>query len=203
MTNYFKSMATHFRSNNLMHTIGEDFHYSNARLWYLNFDKLFKYINSRPEFGVKLKYATPGEYIEAINAEKNSYPTKTDDFFPYADRPSGYWTGYFTSRVSIKSLVKELGRYLQTVRTHIGLLKINGESNYINNKDNTAKIESAIWEMEMASGILQHHDAVAGTEKQKVANDYVRIASKAYSVLNSVYDEIRKELIKKQIGELP
>lgn len=99
-------MATHFRSSNLLHTIGEDFHYSNARLWYMNFDKLIKQINSNSSYGVTLKYATPAEYISAINKENNVYPTKTDDFYPYADGSHQYWTGYFTSRVSIKSLVK-------------------------------------------------------------------------------------------------
>ena len=52
----------------------------------------------------------------------------------------------------------------------------------------------------MASGILQHHDAVAGTSKQKVANDYVMIASRAYTALHNVYDEIRKETINREIG---
>lgn len=32
--------------------------------------------------------------------------------FPYADRKSNYWTGYFTSRVALKVLAKETGRYL-------------------------------------------------------------------------------------------
>lgn len=40
----------------------------------------------------------------------------------------------------------------------------------------------------MAQGVLQHHDAVAGTSKQKVANDYVMITSKAYSALHKIYD---------------
>jgi len=30
--------------------------------------------------------------------------------------------------------------------------------------------------MEMAMGILQHHDAVAGTAKQRVTDDYIATA---------------------------
>jgi lysosomal alpha-mannosidase len=41
-------MALHFRSNNLLHTLGQDFTFSNARLWYKNIDKLINYINKRP-----------------------------------------------------------------------------------------------------------------------------------------------------------
>ena len=33
---YFKSMSTHYRTNTLMHTMGGDFHYSNARMWFKN-----------------------------------------------------------------------------------------------------------------------------------------------------------------------
>jgi len=44
---YFKSQANHFRTSNLMHTMGEDFTYTNSRMWYKNMDKLIKYINSK------------------------------------------------------------------------------------------------------------------------------------------------------------
>ena len=57
-------MALHFKSNNLMHTLGEDFQFANSRMWFKNFDKLIKYINDRPEYGVKLIYSTPGAYIK-------------------------------------------------------------------------------------------------------------------------------------------
>jgi hypothetical protein len=42
-----------------MHTLGEDFQYTNSRMWYKNIDKLMKYINNRPEFGVKVIYSSP------------------------------------------------------------------------------------------------------------------------------------------------
>jgi hypothetical protein len=46
--NYFKSMSLHFRTKNLMHTMGEDFQYANARMWFKNMDKLVNFINARP-----------------------------------------------------------------------------------------------------------------------------------------------------------
>lgn len=42
-------------------------------------------------------------------------------------------------------------------------------------------------------GILQHHDAVAGTEKQWVADDYVYILHNATVTMNKVMAEILKE----------
>ncbi len=69
-------------------------------------DKLINYINSHPEFGVKAFYSTPSIYIEMVHAESEEkgivWDVKTDDFFPYADYPHAYWTGYFTSRPALK-----------------------------------------------------------------------------------------------------
>lgn len=143
--NYFKSMALHFRSTNLMHTMGEDFHYANARMWYKNIDKLIKFINSRPQYGVKIQYSTPGLYTEAINKEGATYPLKNDDFFPYADRQNAYWTGYFTSRVAVKGFVRDFGRWLQATRKLISELKFSKASTII--ADNAKALEQGIWNM--------------------------------------------------------
>ena len=37
--------ATHFKTNNVILTMGSDFMYENANLWYKNLDKLIKYVN--------------------------------------------------------------------------------------------------------------------------------------------------------------
>ena len=63
---YFKNMSNSYQSNNLLHTLGSDFHWSNARMWTLNMDKLMSYINNKPELNLKVRYATPSEYLEAI-----------------------------------------------------------------------------------------------------------------------------------------
>lgn len=35
--------------------------------------------------------------------------------------------------------------------------------------------------MREAMGVMQHHDAITGTEKQPVANDYARILTEGFS----------------------
>lgn len=88
---------------------------------------------------MKIKYATPSEYIDAIYKDNITYPTKKDDFFPYADYTDAYWSGYFTSRVSIKGLVRDGGRWLQSVRTHLALLKMSNASSYLNSNLNESE----------------------------------------------------------------
>lgn len=98
-------------------TMGMDFHYQQAGSWYKNLDKLIAYVNSlQASEGskVNLLYSTPSCYLKAVNEEVGlSFPTKTDDFFPYASDPHAYWTGYFTSRPTSKRLMKEANQALQ------------------------------------------------------------------------------------------
>ena len=47
--------------------------------------------------------------------------------------------------------------------------------------------------MEMALGILQHHDAVAGTAKQYVTDDYILTGIKSINKFNEFYKEVKKE----------
>lgn len=55
--------------------------------------------------------------------------------------------------------------------------------------------------MEMALGILQHHDAVAGTAKQKVTDDYVATGLRSIDKFNALYRKIKAEEMKSEVGE--
>ncbi|CAK65951.1 unnamed protein product (macronuclear) [Paramecium tetraurelia] len=173
LVSYFKSQSLHYKSNHLIHTFGSDFCWSNSKVFYQNLDKLIKYINVTPEYNMKLQYSTPEEYIAEINKQNIKFETKQDDFFPYSDEPHAFWTGYFTSRVAIKGYVKRLGRQAQTYKKLIALLY---QQEFV--QEDYQNITNAIYELDNALAICQHHDAVTGTEKQHVNDDYIKILYK-------------------------
>ncbi|ESW33614.1 hypothetical protein PHAVU_001G084700 [Phaseolus vulgaris] len=151
------SQANITRTNHIMWTMGTDFKYQYAHTWFRQLDKLIHYVNK--DGRVNALYSTPSIYTDAKYATNEYWPIKTDDFFPYADRANGYWTGYFTSRPAIKRYVRLMSGYYLAARQ---LEFFRGRMNSGPNTDSLAD----------ALAIAQHHDAVTGTEKQHVANDY-------------------------------
>ncbi|RNA24434.1 Lysosomal alpha-mannosidase [Brachionus plicatilis] len=110
--------------------------------------------------------------------ENTTWPLKYDDFFPYAHRPHSFWTGYFTSRSALKDFVRRTNNYLQTVRQLVTFANLEDEDT-----------KNAINLLEREMGILQHHDAVSGTERQHVANDYAKRLARG---INKCIDVIRR-----------
>ncbi|XP_074275158.1 alpha-mannosidase At3g26720-like isoform X2 [Silene latifolia] len=145
------------RTNHIMWTMGEDFRYQYANSWYRQMDKLIHYVNL--DGRVNALYSTPSLYTDAKHAANETWPVKTDDFFPYADRANAYWTGYFTSRPAFKGYVRAMSGYYLAARQ---LEFLKGRNGSVSQTETLAA----------ALAISQHHDAVSGTERQHVADDY-------------------------------
>ena len=62
---------------------------------------------------VNLLYSTPSCYTYYVNRANKTLTTKEDDFFPYAHRPHSFWTGYFTSRPTLKGYVRSTNNFYQ------------------------------------------------------------------------------------------
>ena len=149
--------------SHILWPMGCDFNYIAGALWFVNLDKLIAAVNA--DGRVRALYSTPLDYTKAKLAENATFPWKTDDFFPYADGPHQFWTGYFTSRAALKRYIRQLSSYWTAARQLEALAGIpSGE---------VPRISDAL-------GIAQHHDAVAGTAKQHVAFDYAKRLHEGY-----------------------
>ncbi|KAJ4729554.1 Alpha-mannosidase [Melia azedarach] len=136
-----------------------------AALAQANMDKFIHYVNK--DGRVNALYSTPSIYTDAKYAANDKWPLKTEDFFPYADRPNAYWTGYFTSRPALKGYVRLMSGYYAAAR-QLEFFKGRNSSG-----PNTDALADAL-------SIAQHHDAVSGTERQHVAADYALRISIGY-----------------------
>ncbi|XP_057437604.1 alpha-mannosidase At3g26720-like [Lotus japonicus] len=154
------------KTNHIMWTMGTDFRYQYANSWFRQMDKFIHYVNQ--DGRVNALYSTPSIYTDAKYAANEQWPLKIDDFFPYADHPNAYWTGYFTSRPALKGYVRVMGGYYQAAR-QLEFFKGRNESG-----PNTDALADAL-------AIAQHHDAVSGTERQHVAADYAKRLSMGYA----------------------
>ncbi|KAL6111177.1 man2b1 [Pungitius sinensis] len=160
--------AKMYKTNHIIMTMGSDFQYENANLWYKNLDKLIRYVNAQQAHGgrVNVLYSTPSCYLQELHRANLTWALKTDDFFPYADAAHDYWTGYFTSRPALKRYERVSNGHLQTCNQ----LEVLGGPISRNGPFGKGDSET----LKKAMAVAQHHDAVSGTEKQHVADDYGR-----------------------------
>ncbi|KAG8285797.1 carbohydrate binding, partial [Homalodisca vitripennis] len=170
--------AEAYKTNHVQITMGGDFNYIVASSWFKNMDKLIKYINSKFN-DVNVLYSTPACYLKALHAENVTWPVKdNDDFFPYGSDEHTYWTGYFTSRPNLKNLVYRANNVLQAVKQLRVVL------------DTELEEEETL--MNRAMGIAQHHDAVSGTEKQHVSDDYALYLSEGLDASEKIFSAAYK-----------
>lgn len=128
-------------------------------------------------------YSTPTCYLKALHEANITWPEKSDDFFPYASDPHTYWVGYFTSRPTQKRY-ERLGNAFLQVCKQVTAMAPNPKQEY----------ESHLNSLREVMGIMQHHDAITGTEKQHVADDYALMMHKALQACESNVRSIVNEM---------
>ncbi|XP_076147474.1 lysosomal alpha-mannosidase [Alosa pseudoharengus] len=162
------SQSKIYKTNHIIMTMGSDFQYENANLWYKNMDKLIRYVNGQQAAGSKVNvlYSTPSCYLQELHRANSTWALKTDDFFPYADDAHDFWTGYFTSRPALKRYERQSNSHLQTCNQ----LEVLGGPRSRSGPFGKGTSDT----LRKAMAVAQHHDAVSGTEKQHVAYDYAR-----------------------------
>ncbi|KFM74952.1 Lysosomal alpha-mannosidase, partial [Stegodyphus mimosarum] len=164
-----EEQAKYYATNNIIMTMGMDFHFRDAGKWFRNLDYLMNYVNSLQAVGMKVNafYSTPTCYLHSLYESNMTWSVQKANFFPYASKQHEYWTGYFTSRPALKFQIRKYNAFLQMCKQLVTL----------------ADVENAdIMTLHKALGVVQHHDGITGTEKQHVAEDYARMLSEGYAL---------------------
>jgi len=212
LIDYIRKYANNKLTNQVLIPFGGDFQYSAAGQNFKSIDKLLKYIGeTAPDINVF--YSTPSCYQMALYNEvfqkDLKLPEKYDDFMPYDSSSTVWWSGYFTSKPSVKLYEREVANLLQVARlvSLENLIEVGRRERDSNQKPQLveAKVRAAtmkqladhelqclapLWEV---LGDLQHHDAITGTEKEQVNRDYVRRAYLASKNCAKLMGNIKRE----------
>lgn len=177
----------YYRSNNIIIPMGADFNFQNARQNFDSTQALIHYYNENfgKIYNVELINSTPSMYIDAVFADDLTWSTKYDDMFPYANNDVSYWTGYFSSRANDKEYIRRAEHILHASNKVFAFNSLNQE--IVNSSDFAQKAVETKDKMMDVVGVTQHHDAVTGTGKQHVSNDYARQIYNGIEDTNPVY----------------
>ncbi|XP_063225355.1 lysosomal alpha-mannosidase-like [Bacillus rossius redtenbacheri] len=188
---FINEVAEAYTTDHIMLTMGQDFTYQSAHMNYKNMDKLIKYVNALQQnhSNINVFYSTPSCYVKALHDANRTWTTKSDDFFPYGSDPHSYWTGYHTSRPTDKRYERVGNNFLQACKQ---LSVLSGTSE--------EESKRGLDYLRDAMAILQHHDAITGTDTQNVADDYMRMLSQGMDQCGSVISSAINKLLSEQSG---
>ena len=178
-----RSKAKGFQHDQYMLLLGDDFTFYNREFLFERMEFIMDYINNNKTNNddVRIFYSTPSKYFTAVKKELMKHNKvlpieKHIDFYPYADKEYAYWTGYYTSRPYLKGITKHLSNLYLTASTYLVEMLLH-------NKIKLQDIQ--LIQLQKMIGLLQHHDAITGTAKEKVSNDYIMKSKKAINETTS------------------
>eukprot|EP00727_Mastigamoeba_balamuthi_P008923 m51a1_g4653 putative lysosomal alpha-mannosidase (909) ;mRNA; f:21586-25008 len=160
------AIRTAFATPEILVTFGDDFQWGDAEAEFRGLDELIAHFAAHPEARINLFYSTPAAYGDAVAARGlQQLGAKTDDFWPYGDSPDDYWSGYFTSHPAFKRSVRASSALFHAARAAL----VASAGGAVGEADLRAL--EAPWR---AVGVAQHHDAITGTSKSFVYDDYLK-----------------------------
>ena len=187
LVNYINGIAYTKKGQNIFIPFGCDFSFQNARADYQYLERLMSYASKHNTANMKFVMSTPSDYVDAVKKENVTWPVRYGDTYPYAETANDYWNGYYSSRAGAKKQVKDASA-LHNAESKLFAQRVIKEG--VSDQE-VAAVMDAKKRMLKALGLYLHHDAIAGTAKQYVANDYKVIMGKAEE---ASLKEYRKEL---------
>ncbi|EGG17941.1 hypothetical protein DFA_08942 [Cavenderia fasciculata] len=176
--------SSHYLTPHLLMTIGGDFAFNNSVEFFQVFDQTLAMLNSKTLI-VAFKYSTVDDYFAAAKnwLARNKTPLLiryNEDFFPLLEQNDA-WTGYYTTKPALKRKSRLVDGNKRMADT-LDILNFN-PINY----------NSKLRDAQRNCSILLHHDAITGTSRVKVIEDYSIRLDNANTIIEQVsVDSIKK-----------
>lgn len=197
-----KKRSSAYRTDQLLVPFGDDFKFKAAEIQFGNMDRLIREINKQSgALGVRIQYSTLSEYFAAVSKEAQNggltFPVYTGDFFPYADNSESYWTGYYSTRPTLKGVIRMAESSVRAAEQLMVLARAYADG--ANTVSNRAGFDGhfflSLQEARREVSLSQHHDAITGTSKAAVINDYSSRLEDAIRNADSVATAMQEYLL--------
>jgi hypothetical protein len=172
--NQMRQRQRAYRTNHILVPFGDDFKFKQAARQFSSMGNVIQAVNSQKNMNVHVRYSTLSEYFQAVYAEatqkKINFPVYKLDFFPYADNGDSYWSGYYTTRPTLKAATRTADKTLRAVEAAYAMGRA------------ILRADEYAWEAKFAAvqqlreeaSLVLHHDAITGTSRATVVSDYLR-----------------------------
>ncbi|XP_039241766.1 epididymis-specific alpha-mannosidase isoform X2 [Pipra filicauda] len=181
-----KERAAWFRTSDVLWPWGCDKQFFNASVQYSNMDLLLDYINKHSgEFGVTVQYATVGDYFQAVYSRNLTWEIRnSQDFLPYSTEPFQAWTGFYTSRSTLKGIARRASSLLYAGESFFTQYILKHPAGSVCKCKALKQLQSLRWAVSetILKCKVQHHDGITGTESPKVRDMYM--TNLMYGVFN-------------------
>lgn len=86
---------------------GDDFAYMNAKAQFEQLEKIIEVCNRVNTNNMKFIMSNPSAYVNAVKKENIEWPVKTFDLVPYGMDNDYFWSGFYSSRPSLKKHIRD------------------------------------------------------------------------------------------------
>ncbi|XP_052766949.1 alpha-mannosidase 2-like isoform X2 [Mya arenaria] len=196
-----------FKHKTILVALGDDFRFNLPEEWdqqYENYKKLMDYMNNQREWKINVKFGTLNDFFKNVRkSEKDKgiqFQSISGDFFPYSDHDSAYWTGYFSTRPFDKRFYRETESKLHSAEIMHAVARAYSKK-WQSELVGGNRVPKLLSEARNNLGLFLHHDAVTGTSKDYVMEDYENRLLDAYNNAGMVINYAAQFLLTQ--GKLP
>jgi hypothetical protein len=184
---------------------GDDFAFVRAKEVFNAFDDLsveLRKMGDQKGYETEVIYGNLYTYFDKLKTLDLDFGLFKGDFMPYQEVWPGwnwndYWTGYYSTRLHMKRLIREVFNKLQSTKTLLTIKAVQTNKHSVQFQGalevKIDQINNLIREGEQRWAIMMHHDAITGTHTKVTENDYYNMLKEASDYLTKAYNIINQD----------